>query len=91
MWADRCVQAKGNAGRLFPTSAERCEQAMSDACNPWLMLFVVGRRRLPVAHMPRSMLEGLALCCLMLTDVAFPMLACHIRYAQALASQSSSW
>ncbi|KAG5608046.1 hypothetical protein H5410_019327 [Solanum commersonii] len=45
----------GRCRRPRPMFPSQCAQATSDACRPWLMLPVVGRRRSADAHRPRSM------------------------------------
>jgi len=68
-----------DAGRPRPISPSRCAHATINACWPWMMLHVVGRRRWPDAHMPHQMRAGLGWCRLPLADVACSMPTCHVR------------
>jgi len=54
---ERCRLAVARRPRSMYLS--RCAHATADTCRPWMMMHVVGRRRLPDAHMPRQMRRGL--------------------------------
>ena len=82
----RYLLPSADACRPQPLTPSRCTHA-----RPWLMLHVVGRRRLPDAHTPQLMRVGLGRCRLLLADARRPRPVTPSRCAHSTAYACRPW